>query len=410
MLSSHTMRRLSEVHHYLTIALAVLLPLSKRLVPPLIILWVLLSFVLFSRRNARMAWSTLVVMAAYYLCNVLWLFPSDDRDAALFSLEVKASLFVFPMVWMFLPPLNLRKRLDVLLALVWGCLAFVVVSLIHAGIKFSTLGDPHVFYYDDLAWIFHPTYLATYEAFALVVLGRMYIKKIFALSRPWLHHLSAVLLIVHIGLLSSKAGYLCALLALLLVSVQLLQKKRAMEAVGYMVAGTGLLFATIAVSPAALSRVQETTSAGEELQNVLSDEEDTHVVATSSSGARLVAWRSAWEVLWENPLGVGTGDVVPELMKIYQRDNEEYAYRKQMNPHNQFLQAGVAFGWIGVLVLLDIFLMGLRLSLKRKDFLFFAFLLLLGMNMLFESFLEVQSGVVFFAFFYGFFVRSPLRG
>lgn len=407
--SSRTMQRLTEVHHYLTIALAVLFPLSKRLVPPLIILWVLLSFFLFSRRNARMAWSTLLIMASYYVCNVLWLFPSEDRDAALFSLEVKASLLVFPMVWMFLPPLSLRKRLDILLALVWGCLAFVAASLIHAVVRYSATGDPHVFYYDDLAWIFHPTYLATYEAFALVVLGRMYIKKIFALGRPWLHHLSAVLLIVHIGLLSSKAGYLCTLLALLLVSIQQLQKKRTFEAVGYMVLGTGLLFATIAVSPAALSRVQETTSAGEELENVLGDEEDTHVVATSSSGARLVAWRSSWEILLNHPLGVGTGDVVPELMKIYQRDHEEYAFRKKMNPHNQFLQAGVAFGWIGVLMLAAIFLMGLHLALKRKDFLFLAFLLLLGMNMLFESFLEVQSGVVFFAFFYGFFVRSPLR-
>lgn len=407
---SRTHRRLTEVHHYLTLAIAVLLPLSKKLVPPLIILWVLNSFFLFSRKNARMGWLTLLPMALYYVCNVLWLFMSEDRDAALFSLEVKASLLVFPMVWMFLPSLQLRKRLDVMLALVWGCLIFVVASLVKAAVQFQQTGDPNVFYYDDLAWIFHPTYLATYEAFALVVLGRMYIKKVFALGRPWLHHLSAAVLIVHIGLLSSKAGYLCALLAMLLVAIQQLRKKRTLEAVGYMVLGTGLLFATIAVSPAALSRVQETTSAGQELENVLGDEEDTHVVATSSSGARLVAWRSAWEVLLKHPLGVGTGDVVHEIMKVYQRDNEEYAYRKQMNPHNQFLQAGVAFGWIGVVVLVAIFLTGLHLALKRKDFLFLAFLLLLGMNMLFESFLEVQSGVVFFAFFYGFFVRSPLRG
>jgi len=401
--SSSIYAKVQSLHAALTVLIAVLFPLTKRFMPPLIALWVLTSFFLFSRANARMGWSALVMLATYYICNLLWFSVSDNREAATFALEVKLSFLLFPMVWMFLPAVEMRQRLNVLLALVWGCLAFVGASLIHAGIAYAESGDIGEFYYDRLAWFFHPTYLATYEAFALVVLGWMYVKKMFALGNPWIHHTTAALLIVHAALLESKAGFLCVILALFLVAILQIQRKRLRAGVLYFISGLALLFATVYVSPAAENRWGEVVQATGDLADQEVGEE---IQAKSSSGGRIVAWKTSLEILREHPFGVGTGDVTDELLLRYKRDGETYAYTKALNPHNQFLQAAVAFGWIGLLVLFMIFVAGFRVAIRRRDFIFSAFLMLLLLNMLFESFFEVQSGVVFFAFFYSFFVKS----
>lgn len=398
--------RALAIHGFLTMLLAFLLPVSKKLVPPIIVLWALTSFFLFKSSNAKLGWRELLPLLAYYFCNVLWIINSEDKDAAYFSLEVKASMLVFPLIWLFVPQLELRKRLDVLLAFIWGCIAFALFSVGRATWFWMADGDISHFYYAELGWYFHPTYLATYEAFALVVLGRMYSRKVFALGKPWVHHVTAALLIIHIGLLSSRAGYLCALLALLLVALLQFKRKRTKEAIAYLLLGMSLLASVVLLSPSSQKRLEEavrpkTTDVQNDANSSVSAK------ASSSTSGRMVAWETALDVILEHPLGVGTGDVEHELMIRYKLAGEDYAARKHMNPHNQFLQAGVAFGWPGIIVLCLIFFMGFLLALKRKDFLFLSFLLLLGLNMLFESFLEVQSGVVFIAFFFTFFVKSP---
>ncbi|MDP4827505.1 MAG: O-antigen ligase family protein, partial [Flavobacteriales bacterium] len=280
-------------------------------------------------------------------------------------------------------------------------LLFTGISLGRALWIFYETGDVGAFYYDKLAWFFHPTYLATYMAFGLVVLGRMYSRHMFALGKPWVHHITAALLVLHIALLSSKAGYLCALLALLLVTLLLLRRKRSMQGLVYLLLNGALFASVVLFSPNAQRRLEEVTTLNQAANN-----DGEEVKATSSSGGRVVAWETALKVMVEQPMGVGTGDVTNVLKEHYLADGESYAYKKELNPHNQFLQSGVEFGWLGMVLLMVIMAAGFRIALRHRDFLFFSFLLLLGLNMLFESFLEVQSGVVFFGFFFCFFVRS----
>ncbi|MBI1265830.1 MAG: hypothetical protein GC193_00220 [Cryomorphaceae bacterium] len=400
----------ASIHGYLTAAIALLLPVSKKLVPPIIGLWVLASFFMFAERRRQIhagetkagdGFSVFGLIALYYLFNFLWFWWSNDSAAALFNMEIKVSLLLFPLMWALQPNIEIRQRFNVLLSFVWGCLLFTGISLGRAGWIFYETGDVGAFYYDKLAWFFHPTYLATYMAFGLVVLGRMYSRHMFALGKPWVHHITAALLVLHIALLSSKAGYLCALLALLLVTLLLLRRKRSMQGLVYLLLNGALFAGVVLFSPNAQRRLEEVTTlnqpennAGEELK------------ATSSSGGRIVAWQTALEVMIEHPMGVGTGDVTNVLKEHYLEDGETYAYKKELNPHNQFLQSGVEFGWLGMILLIVIMVAGFRIALRHRDFLFFSFLLLLGLNMLFESFLEVQSGVVFFGFFFCFFVRS----
>lgn len=350
----------------------------------------------------------LFALSAYYLCTALWIMPSENKEAAWFAMEVKFSLLLFPLVWMFLPMVTGRTRVNVLLALVWGCVAFAFIGVARATWLYAETGEVNVFFYDKIAWYFHPTYLAAYDAFALVVLGRMHVKKVFTLSHPWLHYILAGLLIIHVGLLESKAGYLCILLSIGLVGLLHFQRNHKWRALLFIASGAAILATVILAAPSARNRVSSafgsTSVEGSQPQT-----EDAVAPAPKSDGStqgRLAAWRAALEYIAANPLGAGTGDVTDRLVEIYTREGESYARRKALNAHNQFLQAGVAFGWTGIAVMLLIFTLGIQMAAKRRDFIFLSFLLILLLNMLFESFLEVQSGVVFMSFFFGFFVKS----
>ena len=92
---------------------------------------------------------------------------------------------------------------------------------------------------------------------------------------------------------------------------------------------------------------------------------DGREAVRSESGLR--RWRAAVRAAWRcgvprstllltHPLGVGTGDVTDELQKVYERDGIDYAQDRRLNPHNQWLQAGVAFGWPGILMVFSLIL------------------------------------------------------
>lgn len=401
------MSGIRSYHALVIVLIAAVMPLSKRAIPVLIALWVVLAVVQFRIPRRMDVRITLIWPFLYYLCVLLWQIPSQNVEAARFALEVKFSLLLFPLIWTFLRPLEQRMRINVLLALVWGCAAMVVISIARASYIWFETGDWGSFFYSRLAWFFHPTYLAGYDAFALVVLCRIYTRKMFALGSAWLHLLLSLLLVIHVVLLQSKAGYLCMVVAVILAMIMLFRRNRR-QALFMAIGAFAVLFTAVMLVPSARGRVGELLNSGASMQQMF-DPPNTDVTdsAEGSTVGRLVAWRSSVELMVENPWGVGTGDVTDRLVEIYSRDKNAYAIRKALNPHNQFLQAGVAFGWIGLAVMLGMFIFGFRSALRSRDFVFTSFLALMLLNMLFESFLEVQSGVVFFAFFYSFFVVNP---
>ena len=72
-----------------------------------------------------------------------------------------------------------------------------------------------------------------------------------------------------------------------------------------------------------------------------------------------------------------------------------YAAERQLNPHNQWLQAGVAFGWPGVLVVSMAFLSIALAAWRHRQGLLLLCTFLIMAHAGVESVLEVQRGVVF---------------
>jgi O-antigen ligase len=120
----------------------------------------------------------------------------------------------------------------------------------------------------------------------------------------------------------------------------------------------------------------------------------------NTTSSRISIWKHAYDIITHNIVfGVGTGDVKDALKEEYLQNKEFKMAEKQLNAHNQYLQTFVALGLIGtVFLLLNIALVFIY-TVKAKVIEGALFSLLVAFNLLFESMLETQAGIVFIAFF-----------
>ncbi|MBA7585454.1 hypothetical protein ES708_27436 [subsurface metagenome] len=125
----------------------------------------------------------------------------------------------------------------------------------------------------------------------------------------------------------------------------------------------------------------------------------------SSIGTRMVLWEEALYIIKRNFfLGVGQGDIKMELHNQAKKKGYLQIVEKNLNVHNQFLETFVGLG-IGGVILLIMLLFGPVIKLKGKYFeLFFYFIIIVTVNLVFESMFNRLAGVFFFAFFYCLFI------
>ncbi|MFN9801057.1 MAG: hypothetical protein ACK54P_13660, partial [Bacteroidota bacterium] len=86
------------------------------------------------------------------------------------------------------------------------------------------------------------------------------------------------------------------------------------------------------------------------------------------------------------------------LDREYARTGEVYAYRRGLNAHCQYLQTALELGWFGLSVLVFCLLTFLWRVWRAVQPALAAIAGLVLFHALVESFLEVQAGIIFTAF------------
>lgn len=115
---------------------------------------------------------------------------------------------------------------------------------------------------------------------------------------------------------------------------------------------------------------------------------------------RMEIWEDALTVYKKSPLlGLGTGDVEQEMINQYQADNFQQAIAERLNPHNQFLQTGIAIGALGIILILAILFYPFTLR-KKKLYFGLLFCCISFIFFMTESVLDKQAGVISFSIFY----------
>jgi O-antigen ligase len=383
------------ISSYLLQLIAFVLPVSKKIIPLIIILWVIngLFFVLLNKHRIKKQSKPSVLMVLY-LFYVVYFFISPYKDSALFDLEVKLSIMLFPLGFYFTGN-YLPERKKLFKAFILGVLFSIFVLFIRACYLYFTEQDVKYFTYSDFSFLMHTSYYSMYVCWALYMLitdlFTAHSKKMFSSNK--VYYFLTLLLSVVIFLLASKTGIIVWLLIMIYAYVLYYLKFRNLwPLITIPVILIVMLVGILSVNNKLFIRFKETYSV------LFGDKSANNKF--SSTTARTKIWPLAWQLIKENPAGYGTGAEKEVLKQTYLKNKLHKAYEKQLNAHNQFLQTGLALGLLGMLLLMALFIRFLFLGIKFDEWLLFGFALITSVNFITESMLETQAGVVFFAFFY----------
>jgi O-antigen ligase len=123
--------------------------------------------------------------------------------------------------------------------------------------------------------------------------------------------------------------------------------------------------------------------------------------------SRLDRWRSAFGLIEKSPvIGYGAGSELGLLHEDFYARKYYNSFVNHLNSHNQYLSFWLKSGMVGLLIYLATLVFGFREAIKRKDLLFFSFMLLIAVVSFGENLLDVDKGVIFYAFFFSFFFYS----
>ena len=122
---------------------------------------------------------------------------------------------------------------------------------------------------------------------------------------------------------------------------------------------------------------------------------------------RLQYWKTGIEIIKKNWLfGVGTGDVQLAFDTQYSIDNSTLKPENRLRAHNSYITSWVSFGILGIVSFLWMILNFSIYHWKKCNFLPLMLILVAASTFLLEDTLETQTGVTFFAFFYGLFMTA----
>jgi len=338
----------------------------------------------------------LLPFIGFYVVLLAGVFYSANQVFAWQDLSVKLPLLLLPFFFRVSAiPVTSRKVYST--GYIIASAAIAVFLLGNATIRFIN-GVQNAFYYDIFSFYIHPAYLSLYFVTALILLfenqfiGFRHYEKV--------RLLMMILLLVCVILLASKAGVLSVILGGL---VMLFSDKIVRPKVRWLTVVTGLtlLIGSFIFLPVHKRMIEAYNSL--KYPETLSQHQE-------GTAMRVLAWKTALQISKDYfPLGTGTGDIKDVTVKYYEQSGYNWPLYYRLNAHNQYLQSLAALGIIGLVCLLWIVLRPLfrweKLSSGSK-----AFLLILILNLFFESMLEVQNGAVFIGTMIPFFfLKNPDR-
>ncbi len=385
-----------------------ILPLSISVMLPfginytlIIVIWSVL-FLLFNTNNTDLKkifknnWS--YVLIGFFLIHAIGYFFSDNKAVALFAIEKKLGFLLFP-IFLYSASYSEKQFNKIIIGFIAAC---AVTSLFCFGriiYRFYNEGATD-FFYKEFSWFIHPSYFAMYLLFAFMLLLLVMKDRIPEMKRTYLVSLS-LLFHVSIYFCSSKMGLISALLLVpvtLIVSMKV-NLKILLAGIFIIVAG---LIVTYKFFPEPFERINVAVK-------VLFSKDTINKNDVESTAVRILIWEESIKIIKENFLfGTTPGDLTDRMNSAYQQSGMTGAYANSLNAHNQFLQTFIGTGLIGFIVLLVMTFYAFFSSLIRKHYLLALFSLMVILNFMVESMLQVHAGFIFFVFFFCLMTRYDL--
>ncbi len=348
------------------------------------------------------------IFSSLFWVYLLGLSYTTNLDEGITDVVLKLSFLAFPLIFGVLKPQNISARQGQWVLMIYVALTFltILICLTRAIFQFSDTHNPAAFFYGELSFVMHASYLSLYVNFALAVITYQLLYQEIPLPAGIRKFYVALIpvFMVFIVLLESKAGLLSLGSLILVVGAYLFFiRKSTRLALISVISSLGFLVLILLLIPGSTARISTA---------VESVKDETGNAAEHSVGAaRIYLWDAAFKAWLQKPLlGHGTGDVDEALLNQYEEQHNQRAIDHHYNPHNQFLQTGVGIGALGLVSLLITILFPMIYGFKKRHLLYFSLGLFLLVNLLVESMFERQAGVMFFAFFNSFIYFVVLPG
>lgn len=385
-----------------------------------LILFVLYTFLSYSKQNIKI-YKPLLPLIALFLLMALSLAWSVDFKATLKALSREAPLLFIPVAFFFNQQLSRKAVGKILENYTLGITLFSLYLLGRAFWRYSGGAGTDVFFYHELA----TNYINAIYLSVVVSMALMYL--ICKKRKTFWSYGMLLFLFVFILLLSSK---LIIITNILLIVVYYIFYSG--MAVRGRIAAVLLLFVITGVF-GYYGKVRERINTELTYNENAKMQDGVHKVTLkgawsrtnfnandyfNGTALRLYQIRIFGEMLQEDPVlftGYGLNASCHKIEEQGVEHNlvhgsEEGILYNKLNFHNQYIQAFADLGIFGFIIIIIMLLVNLKNGFSKKDFVHIAFAIVMISLFLTESFLWRQRGVVFFTMFYCIFNTALLPG
>lgn len=370
--------------------------------------------------------SHLILPIMLYALMVLSYFWSIDKASTLSALSKEVSLLVIPLGFLFIKDFSKAEKQKIISYFSYAIVILVLYFLVRAVIRYFISQDFRVFFYhgtneDDFGLVPKLLNAIHVSVFVAVAFFYFFTKEIKSKTDIFL----AVLLFGFVLLLSSKNIILVFVLLVLLHLFFFSKASHQLRLRNLIVFGLiiGFIFS--------FGRIK--TRFQQEFQTNTGKSLSANVIEGVPAGVHYVSLKEAWanETFTPNDYFPGTAfrvyqfRIFTELMrednayltgfglnasypKIEEKAKQYHLFMgnettegyQTKNFHNQYIQIFAELGVFGFILLLLMLINNVKIAYKSKDFVHFAFAILMISLFLTESFLWRQRGVVYFTMMY----------
>ncbi len=361
---------------------------------------------------------TLLLPILFYALMVLSLLWTVNTELTLSGLRKEAYLLAVPLAFFFVPPITREAASRIFRIYSWGMVAFAVVSVIKAIIRYIPSGDEKVFFYHELVTKdVNAIYVAVFAS--LGFFRFFYLKQ-----RTALDNIALWILAVFIVLLSSKS---IIFIDFLLVCCFYIYFAEIKNSVKWLTVSSVAIFLSCSLMfvPEIRERFlieyetafvdntlnRDFNEKGVEIYNISLRQawNNEHFQQNNyfpGTALRVYQVRIFGEMLREDNIFFTGYGLEASQQKIEDKTKEHNLYQGygEFNFHNEYIQIFAEIGIFGLLILVSMLIVNLRRAFTDKNFLHIVFAVTMLVLFLTESFFCRQRGLIFFITLYCIFI------
>ena len=321
----------------------------------------------------------------YWLMLALSLFWSDNITEGLDILGLKAVILIFPVCFLVSDTSYLTESRvrGIGYALISGLICISVYFLV-----FIRISNRNGVVYDDFHeyfdWVYHHSYMAMYSVVALVFIYHE-LSSHFRELNKWVRlflALASLMIICCIILVNSRTGFLVAGISILVCGFHLIISHRSWK--------IGLLACIFVVAAIVAAII------------LMPGHANRFASAKVQDDPRIQINHAVWTIYQEHPVvGFGIGDYYDRQVAQYEEDGFGLGVEVGFNAHNQYMETLLSAGIPGLIALLFFLVTPFAVSIRSRH-VFISTLLscIVWLNLILESMLERQMGLIFIAYLF----------